>query len=296
VKTCPFCEAEVRDSVIRCTRCGRSLLGETEGEQGRPNGVGTAPYLGAPTVSGSTRGSRIGFPERDPVRPAPSGVWADTATPAKATATRTPSTSTRTPASPATLGELRALPSDRRNSGRPDLGLLLASVVAVGAAVLAWRAIAEPWVKLVITDTSDALEPELVGEIALRGQAALVGTIGQGLAAVIGVYGVIWFLYAFDRGSTMPWYVNPSISMVASIAGVLVVVLSAIVWFVWQDAAVGRAHAVRMSVEELRALLDLQPKPLVEIERLSGLFRFGSAMVVGLLASSTAWWAYRQRN
>jgi hypothetical protein len=67
------------------------------------------------------------------------------------------------------------------------------------------------------------------------------------------------------------------------------------VWFVWQDAAVGRAHAVRMSADELRALLDLQPKPLVEIQRLSGLLRFAGAMVVGLLSACTAWWVYRKR-
>jgi hypothetical protein len=281
VKVCPFCEAELRDSVIRCTRCGRSLVAEPEGETGTPARVGAASGLGAPTVSGGSRGSRIGFPEHDPVRPT-SPVWADT--------------TTRAAPAPAKLSELRALPSDRRGAGRPDFALLLASVVAVGAAVIAWRAIGDPWVKLVITDTSDKLDPKLVGEVALRGQAALVGIIGQALAAVIGVYGVIWFLYAFDRRSTMPWYVNPSIAIVVAVVGVIGVVLSAMVWFVWQDAAVTRAHAVRMSAEELRALLDMQPKPLVEIQRLSGLLRFGGAMVVGLLASCTALWAYRKRS
>jgi hypothetical protein len=194
------------------------------------------------------------------------------------------------------VGDLRALPSDHRAAGHPDLALLLASVVAVAAAVMAWRAIGDPWVKLLITDTSDKLDPKLVGEITLKGQAALVGIIGQTLAAVIGVYGVLWFLYAFDRGSTMPWFVSPSISIIASVVGLLGVVLAALVWFVWQDAAVDHAHAVRMSAQELRGLLDLEPKPLVEIQRLSGLMRFGGAMVVGLLASCTAWWAYRKRS
>jgi hypothetical protein len=193
------------------------------------------------------------------------------------------------------VSELRALPGDRRGSGRPDLPLLVASVVAVAAAVMAWRAIGDPWVKLIITDTSDRLDPQLVGEITLRGQAALVGTIGQALAAVIGVYGVLWFLYAFDRGSTIPWFANPSVAIVVAVIGLIGVVLSAMVWFVWQDAAVGRAHAVRMSADELRALLDLQPKPLVEIQRLSGLLRFAGAMVVGLLSACTAWWVYRKR-
>lgn len=282
VKTCPFCEGELRDSVIRCTRCGRSLVSEPEGGPGHPTRVSASSGLGAPAVSGGSRGSKIGFPAQEPVRPA-SPVWADTAT-------RSPS-----PAAPPRVGELRALPGDRRGSGRPDFALLLASVVAVAAAVMAWRAIGDPWVKLVITDTSDRLDPQLVGEISLRGQAALVGIIGQALAAVIGVYGVLWFLYAFDRGSTIPWFANPSVAIVTAVVGLIGVVLSAMVWFVWQDAAVGRAHSVSMSAEELRALLDLQPKPLVEIQRLSGLLRFGGAMVVGLLSACTAWWAYRKR-
>jgi hypothetical protein len=194
------------------------------------------------------------------------------------------------------VDDRRALPGDRRASARPDLALLLASLAAVGAAVLAWRAIGDPWVKLVITDTSNSLDPELVGRITLRGHAALVGIIGQGLAAVIGVYGVIWFLYGFDRGSTMPGLVNPAIAMTASLFGALGVVLSAAVWFVWEDAAIEHARAVQMTAQELRGLLDLQPEPLVEIERLSGLMRFGGAMVIGLLASCTAWWAYRARD
>jgi hypothetical protein len=282
VKTCPFCEGELRDSVIRCTRCGRSLVSEPESEPGHPTRVSASSGLGAPAVSGGSRGSKIGFPAQDPVRPA-SPVWADTAT-------RTPP-----PPAPPRVSELRALPGDRRKSGRPDFALLLASVVAIAAAVMAWRTIGDPWVKLVITDTSDRLDPQLVGEITLKGQAALVGIIGQAVAAVIGVYGVLWFLYAFDRGSTIPWFANPSVAIVTAVIGLIGVVLSAMVWFVWQDAAVARSHAVRMSAEELRALLDLQPKPLVEIQRLSGLMRFAGAMVVGLFAACTAWWAARKR-
>ncbi len=167
---------------------------------------------------------------------------------------------------------------------------------AYGAAVLAWQAIADPWVRLVMTDTSDQLVPKLVGDITLRGHAAFVGILGQGLAGVIGAFGVLWFLYGFDRGTTMPWFVNPAIAIAASIAGAICMVVSATVWFVWQDAAVQHARAVHMTVQELRAFLDLKPEPLVEIERLPGLMRFAGAMGLGLLASCTGWWAYRQRG
>jgi hypothetical protein len=174
--------------------------------------------------------------------------------------------------------------------------LLLASIAAVGAAVLAWQAIADPWVTLVITDTSDRLDPKFIGEITLRGQAALAGLIGQAIAAVLGVYGAVWFFFGFDRGSTMPWYVNPAIAIAAAIAGAIGVLVSGVLWFVWQDAAVRHAKAVQMTGAELRELLERQPIPLVEIHQQAGLLRFGGAMLFGLLAASTAWWSYRKRS
>jgi hypothetical protein len=188
------------------------------------------------------------------------------------------------------------LPTDRRRSARPDFVLLVAALAAGGAAFLAWKAVGDPWVKLVVTDTSDRLDPVLVGDVTLRGDAALVGAVAQGLAVVLGIYAIAWLVLGFDRGSTMPWFVNPGVSILVSIVGLMGVVLSALVWFVWEDAAVEHARAVRMTAEELRALLDLQPAPLVEIQRLSGLMRFGGAMVIGLLSACTAWWCYRRRG
>jgi len=176
------------------------------------------------------------------------------------------------------------------------VALLLAAVVAGAAAYWAWTAIAEPWVRLVITDTSERLNPELVGDVSLRGEAALIGVIGQGLVVVLGVYALAWLVYGFDRGSTMPWLVNPAISIILAIAGVFATILSATVWFVWEDAAIEHARALKMTAAEVRALLDLQPAPLVEIERLPGLMAFGGAMLVALLAACTAWWASRKRG
>jgi hypothetical protein len=214
-------------------------------------------------------------------------VWATT------TPTRRP---TATGALATDLGARRALPGERRGSARPDFALLFSALGAVAAAVLAWQAIADPWVRLVVTDTTDKLNPKLVGDITLRGHAAFVGILGQGLAAVIGAFSVLWFLYGFDRGSTMPGFVNPAIAILAAVAGVIGVAVSAMVWYVWQDAAVQHARAVHMTVQELRAFLDLKPEPLVQIERLPGLLRFAGAMAIGLVASCTAWWAYRQRG
>lgn len=174
--------------------------------------------------------------------------------------------------------------------------MLLAAVVAGAAAYWAWTALAEPWVRLAITDTSVRLDPELVGHVGLRGDAALIGAIGQGLAVVLGVYALAWLVYGFDRGSTMPWLVNPAISILVALGGVLATVLSGTVWFVWEDAAIEHARALKMTAEELRALLDLQPAPLVEIERLPGMMAFGGAMAVALLAACTAWWASRKRG
>jgi hypothetical protein len=286
VKACPFCQAELRDSVIKCTRCGRSLLGDPDAEQQPVAARATSPGLGAPTVSGGSRGTKVGFPPpAGPAEPAAPTPWA--APPAQAARPGEP-------IQPVTA--LRALPSDRRGSGRPDVVLLLAAAATVGAAVLAWRSIGDPWVRLVITDTSDGLNPKLVGEIALHGQAALLGTIGRALAVLLGAFGLLWFVFGFDRGSTPPWFTNPGLAIIGSIVGLIGTVMAAEIWFVWQDAAVKHARAVRMTAAELRTLLELKPEPLVEVERLSGLVRFGGAMVIALLAGCGAWWSYHRRS
>lgn len=189
----------------------------------------------------------------------------------------------------------RALPSDRRRSGRPDAVLLLMSVVAAAAGVLAWRSMEEAWVQLTITDTSDRLDPVLVGAVTLRGKGALIGAIGQGLSAVLVGSGLLWLVYSFDRGSTMPWFTSPITAIVAGAAGVGASVLSALVWFVWEEAAIGRSSALGLTGDQFREILDRQPPPLVEIQRLTGLMRFGGMMLLGTLVASAAWWAYRKR-
>lgn len=270
MKACPYCDAELRDSVIRCTRCGRSLLGEAVPSTPAPSLAGRAAGAAAPPAT-TTLPRR---PER----------WIPAARAGTRPGRPIPEVVTR-----------RALPTDRRRSGRPDLVLLLAAVASAAAGYLAWQTIGDHWVKLIITDTSDRLDPIPVGEIMLRAETALLGTIGQGLSAALVAFGLLWLAYGFDRGSTMPWFTNPVAAIGVSVAGLLATVVSATVWFVWADAAVSRSRALRMSAEELRELLDHQPAPLVEIHRLSGQMRFGGLMILALLAASAAWWAYRKR-
>lgn len=190
---------------------------------------------------------------------------------------------------------LRALPRDHRHSARPDFVLLLASLVAAAAAYLAWKAIPQPWVELVITDTRD-LDPVLVGNIAIRGDLALVGTIGLALAGVLGTLGITWLFFGFDRGSNVPWFVNPVIAITASLVAIGGTILSSTVWFVWKDSAIERSRAVGLSPEKLKELLDLQPPPFVEIQRQAGLMRFGGMMLVGLLAACAAMWSLHKRG
>jgi len=268
VKACPFCEAELRDSVIRCTRCRRWLLERPEPDVDvRAPVAATAapprPFAPAPPMSRPASPPSVVGPRTGPV----------------------PDVVTR-----------RALPARARRAGRPDLVLLLMALVAAGVGIVAWRSVADPWVRLTVTDTSDRLDPALVGDVVLRAQASVLGTIAQGLAATLIVFGALWLVYGFDRGSTMPWFTNPVGAMTASLAGIGATVLSALVWLVWEDAAVHRSRALGLGADVLRELLDGQPPPLVEIERLSGLLRFGGVMVLGLLASATAWWAYRKRS
>jgi hypothetical protein len=206
-----------------------------------------------------------------------------------------PTPAEQTPRFPYDHGDRRALPSDPRPAARFDVVLLLSAVAAVIAASLAWQAVAEPWVRLVITDTSDRLDPVLVGRIVLPGKEALVGTIGQALAIALGGLGVMWFVFGFDRGWTMPWFANPMIGIGAAVAGLGAVVLSSLVWFVWEDAAVAHARSVGLAREKLQEILNLQPAPLVEISRLSGIMRFGTMMAIGFVAASAAWWASRRR-
>ena len=94
----------------------------------------------------------------------------------------------------------------------------------------------------------------------------------------------------------MPGILNPALSILVTVAGLGVALLSSMVWFVWQDAMIARAENVGLTTREMTQLLDQQPIPIVVIERLPGLISFGGMMAFGLFASCLGWWAYRRRS
>jgi hypothetical protein len=174
--------------------------------------------------------------------------------------------------------------------------MLLGGLMAMAAGTIAYLAIERPWVHLSITQMDIDGQELLSTGLSLRGKAAFVGTAGMGLAIALAVFGLIWFLFGFQKGWTMPGIVNPALGFLVATAGIISTVLASLVWFVWEDAMVAHARAAGLTTSEMRELLDLQPAPLVGIERLPSLATFGLMMGVGFLAAGIGWYAYRRRD
>ena len=103
-------------------------------------------------------------------------------------------------------------------------------------------------------------------------------------------------LLRFQRGWSIPGILSPALAILVTLAGLGMTFLSSMVWFVWEDSMVLRAKTAGMTANEMRALLDNQPVPIVVIERLPGMISFGGMMALGLFASCLAWWAYHRRG
>jgi hypothetical protein len=191
------------------------------------------------------------------------------------------------------LGERRALPSAERRNG-PDLALLLAGLVAVGVAYIAWRALAEPWVHVVVREAIEDAEPVVRADLTLRGDAAMVGSIAKALAGIVGALGILWLGYGLDRGRTMRLIASPTWGLLATIAGLGGAYLASSVWFVWKDATL--AASGPRAAERLRELYAAIEPPLVDVSAQRGLTTFLTAMAAGLAASALGWWAYRKRG
>jgi hypothetical protein len=280
VKPCPHCDAELRDSVIRCTRCGRSLREPSTSEA-------TASAAGTPSAQPAATSTAVAD------APRASGIPS-----AKAFAA-TGATWDPLPSGPTSaLAEVqahRALPTSRRSRG-PDPWMMLAGIAALVAGVLAFLSVRDLWVHLSISVPESEFEEAIFVELSVKGQTAFAGTAAKALGIALAVFGAVWFLFGFSRGWTIPGIANPALAILVSIAGLGLTVVASMVWFVWEDAAILRAKTTGMSAKAMTELLDRQPAPLVEIERLPGLLTFGGMMVLGLLASSLGWWAYRRRG
>jgi hypothetical protein len=282
MKVCPHCKSEIRDSVIRCTHCRRDLReGEPDREkapassQARPSGVGSVPTASPapaqpPLPATAFVPSAVSAPPRE--------TWAPSAT------------------SPfSNIETRRAMPETRRSWG-PDMWMLWAGMAATAAGVLAYLAVREPWAHLTITQAATDFVDGVVVEVTVRGQTAFVGAAGSVLAIALAAFGVLWFFYGFQRGWSIPGILNPAFAILVTFAGIVMTALSSMVWFVWEDAMIQRSSAAGLTTREMTRLLDQQPAPLVEIERMSGLISFGGMMVLGLFAACLGWWAYHRRG
>ena len=174
--------------------------------------------------------------------------------------------------------------------------MLCAGIAAVVVGVLAYLAVAERWVHLIVTEAPSEFEDGRVLQLTLRADVATIGTVATVLAIALVVFGAVWFCFGLQRGWTMPGITNPLFAMLAAFAGMATAYLSAMVWYVWEEAMVQRAYRAGLSPRAMRELLDQQPNPDVSIERLAGLVTFGGMMALGLVIACFAWWAYRRRE
>lgn len=275
--------------MIKCTRCRRSLRGDPESE---PD-----PFA-PPAASSTAHGSEFDGSARLPALPTPLPV---ATAPAPAAPVATPpidevwsAPRPHSSTAPSVAGR-RAMPTAARRWG-PDPWMLLAGLLLAGAGVMAWLAIREPWVHLTVSRDATDFEPALVLEFTMRGQIAFAGTAGTALALALVAFGGIWCFYGLQRGWTMPTITHPALAVIICLVGLAMTALSALVWYVWEDAMVVRSATVDLSMQEMQAILDQQPNPLVEVQRLSGLMTFGGMMVAALCVSCLAWWAYRRRG
>lgn len=282
MKTCPFCRGELRDSVIRCGHCGRSLRGDAE--------TATAS-VGATASSESGSSSHVAEASA-PRTSRPIDVWATQSGAGDAHGTGAaraePTLSTLMVGGP-------ALPVTK-HQGRSDAGLLAAGVLLLAAGIFAYLSIRHPWVKVRITGIDeDGVETGAFARLVLEGGQGLAGKIGLVISVATAIWGAVWCWYGFDRGAGIPAFARPGFAILATIAGIGVAILCSTVWFVWSDAAIAHAGDTGMTASALRALLDTHPLPLVQVKRLSGLVEFGGLMVLGQLASYLAFWSSRRR-
>lgn len=281
MKTCPFCRGELRDSVIRCSHCGRSLQGDDDADTASV-GATAATAGGSSTQKAEARSPRT-RPSID-VWATQSGAGAHGA----GTTVAEPTLSTLMLGGP-------ALPVAKRWR-RFDAGLLVAGVLLLAAGILAYLSIRHPWVKVRITGVDeDGVKTGVVARLALEGGQGLAGKIGLVLSVAMAIWGAVWCWYGFDRGAGIPAFARPGFAILATIAGIGVAILCSTVWFVWSDAAVAQAGDTGMSAASMRLLIDTHPLPIVQLRQLPGLLEFGGLMVLGQLASYLAFWSSRRR-
>jgi hypothetical protein len=306
VKICPECEAELRDSVIRCVRCGHSFRPPPAAGVGAP--PGDSRLAQAPTPLGRTAAVATEPRQAAPPveRPDPgNGTAADRA---RAAAEAWSAPAVKAPAKPVAPppggrmsqipdpNDRRALPNTRRRADRPDVVLILCGLVTGTAIYLAWSAIPLRWVRIAIAD-GDPTSGGPIGQTTFHATDATVGTLLHGTLIALGVMAVLWLFFGLQRGWTMPWFASPVIAILISIAALAITLLASELWVVWRQAVYAGAERYHETTAALRTFLeDPDQEPVVTIQRLSGPGRFGTFVLVALGASCVAWWAYHKRD
>jgi hypothetical protein len=174
--------------------------------------------------------------------------------------------------------------------------MLVAALVAGASAYLAWGAIPVKWMTITIANSQDGGAITTLGTATLKASDAMIGTLAQMVVAAVAVSAVLWFFFGLQRGWTMPWFSSPAFAIGATIAGIGGTIVSSLLWFGWRDAVFAVAQKYGETQQSLEAFLeDPDNQPIITMRRLAGPGRFAEMLLVALLASCVAWWAYRKR-
>jgi len=282
MKTCPHCGGQIRPSVIRCVHCGTPLAGEPAGAPADVTIQTASVATGVPSPATDLPGAgAVGAPPTP--RPAPD-PWVTPAVRADAQTKLPPVTPPRRPE------------ATRATSRRTDLVLTGAAVLAVAGSVAAYSALPLPWVRAELTTTSERSGVTVVADMIFRGSDSVAGTVGLGVAVTLLALGILWFWYSLDRGLTMPTFAHPLLALLAAVIGAVVLAFCRLGYLFWDDAIVTRAREAGMTKEAMRQLLDSRPAPDIAIEQLTGAYRFGTGVLLALVAGVVAWWSQRRRG
>jgi hypothetical protein len=286
MKVCPRCGSQIRPSVIRCVHCGTSLTGEQEPLATDASLGWTAVPPSSDPPGSEDRPSGAEAPAPEPAQPSLGPAvdpWVTPATRADGSA-------------PAVLATRRPVEVPRSTPRRVDGVLMIAGVLALGGAVVGYSSLAMPWVHARLLSVEDRGPARLVADLTFQGSGSLGGSVGLAVAVTLLALGLLWFWYALDRGVGLPTFAHPLIALLAAATGGVVLALSRIGYFFWDDAFVSRSRDAGLSREGMRRLLESRPAPVIEVDQLGGTYRFGLALALALIAATVAWWSQRRRG
>lgn len=181
--------------------------------------------------------------------------------------------------------------SPRTSVRRTDGTLMVASVIVLIGAVVAYSSASLPWIRARLS-THDGVP---VARLTFRGADTFAGPMALGVAVALLLLGLVWFWNALDGGAGVPRLAHPAMALLACVIGVTALAVMGLVWTLWDEAFVARARESGMTKAAMRALLGSRPAPTIAVERLSGAYRFGAAVLLALVAGTIAWWSQRRR-